>query len=221
MSLESAQLAAHGLRRREILRRDGDYSGRAGSEKARRAAGGGPENSTAALHVYRRARRGDGWSYTQVVQEVSVKLSTTLFVALLATLVLVTGLTSLGAAQTTGPKNPDLVPTSLAGQDLFQLYCSSCHGRDGKGGGHAAPALKVPPADLTTIAQRNMGAFPADSVTASITGKKRLSTPAHGSSDMPVWGPIFKGLDTRDAINAARIESVVKYIESIQAKAKA
>ena len=38
---------------------------------------------------------------------------------------------------------------------------------------------------------------------------------------MPVWGPIFKGLDSRDAINAARIENLVKYIESIQAKAKA
>jgi hypothetical protein len=68
--------------------------------------------------------------------------------------------------------------------------------------------LKVPPADLTTISQRNRGAFPADSVTAFVTGKKRLSTPAHGSSDMPVWGPIFKGLDNRDAINAARIESL-------------
>ncbi len=155
------------------------------------------------------------------MQEVSVKLSTTLFGAVLAALTLVTGRPSLGAAQTTGPKNTDVVTTSLAGRDLFQHYCSSCHGRDGKGGGHAAPALKVPPPDLTTIAQRSGGVFPVDRATAFITGKKRLSTPAHGSSDMPVWGPIFKGLDNRDAINAARIESLVKYIESIQAKAKA
>jgi hypothetical protein len=38
---------------------------------------------------------------------------------------------------------------------------------------------------------------------------------------MPVWGPIFKALDSRDEVNAARIESIVRFIESIQAKAKA
>ena len=38
---------------------------------------------------------------------------------------------------------------------------------------------------------------------------------------MPVWGPIFKGLDNRDEVNAARIENLVKYLESIQARAKA
>jgi len=38
---------------------------------------------------------------------------------------------------------------------------------------------------------------------------------------MPVWGPIRKGLDSRDTVNAARIENLVKYIGSNQAKAKA
>jgi len=51
--------------------------------------------------------------------------------------------------------------------------------------------------------------------------RRRLRTPAHGSSDMPVWGPIRKGLDSRDTVNAARIENLVKYIGSNQAKAKA
>ena len=94
-------------------------------------------------------------------------------------------------------------------------------GRDGKGGGSAAPALKAAPPDLTTLTQRNHGIFPAERLEAFIKGGERLPTPAHGSSDMPVWGPIFKGLDARDAVNAARIENLVKYIESIQAKAKA
>jgi mono/diheme cytochrome c family protein len=148
-----------------------------------------------------------------------VKLTTSLFIGSLTALVLLAG--ALKAAQTTAPKTPDLVLKSTAGADLFQFYCSSCHGRDGKGGGHAASALKVPPPDLTTLAQRNRGTFPADKVAAFIKGEGRLSTPAHGSSDMPVWGPVFKGLDNRDAVNAARIENLVKYIESIQAKAKA
>jgi len=150
-----------------------------------------------------------------------VRLTISLFVGQLAALTLVTALSGQTATQPADPKNPNLVITSMVGRDLFEFYCSSCHGRDGKGAGHAAPALKVPPPDLTTLAQRNRGTFPADRVAASIKGEGRLRTPAHGSSDMPVWGPIFKGLDSRDAVNAARIENLVKYIESIQAKAKA
>jgi mono/diheme cytochrome c family protein len=150
-----------------------------------------------------------------------VKLTMSLFAGALTALVLATGLPPLRAAQTTIPKTPDVVIKSTAGRDLFQFYCSSCHGRDGKGSGSAATALKVPPPDLTTLAQRNRGTFPAERVEAFIKGEGRLTTPAHGSSDMPVWGPIFKGLDSRDAVNAARIENLVKYIESIQAKAKA
>jgi mono/diheme cytochrome c family protein len=150
-----------------------------------------------------------------------VKLTMSLFASALTALVLATGLPPLRAAQTTIPKTPDVVIKSTAGRDLFQFYCSSCHGRDGKGSGSAATALKVPPPDLTTLAQRNRGTFPAERVEAFIKGEGRLTTPAHGSSDMPVWGPIFKGLDSRDAVNAARIENLVKYIESIQAKAKA
>ena len=131
------------------------------------------------------------------------------------------GLPVLAGVQTTGRKNPDLVIKSVAGQDLFEFYCASCHGRDAKGNGGVAPALKVPPPDLTTLAQRNRGTFPAARVEGVLKGDKRLSAPAHGASDMPVWGPIFKGLDSRDEVNEQRIENLVKYIESIQAKAKA
>lgn len=150
-----------------------------------------------------------------------MKLTTALYVGLSATLMFMPRLPLLSAAQTTNPKNPDMVIRSMAGRDLFQFYCASCHGVDGKGNGHAARALKVTPPDLTTLIQRNRGTFPADKLEAFIKGEERLSTPAHGSTDMPVWGPIFKGLDSRDAVNAARIETLVKYIESIQAKAKA
>jgi mono/diheme cytochrome c family protein len=150
-----------------------------------------------------------------------VKFRSTLSVGSQVAVILVTGLPLLKASQTTVPTSPQVVITSMVGRDLFEFYCASCHGRDGKGGGRAAAALKVPPPDLTTLAQRNHGTFPAERVEAFIKGEGRLSTPAHGSSDMPVWGPIFKSLDNRNAINAARIENLVKYIDSIQAKAKA
>jgi mono/diheme cytochrome c family protein len=40
-----------------------------------------------------------------------------------------------------------------SGQEMFVNYCAACHGKDGKGDGPAAPALKVAPADLTALAQ--------------------------------------------------------------------
>ena len=41
--------------------------------------------------------------------------------------------------------------------------------------------------------------------------------PAHGTADMPVWGPTFRSLDTSDARVTIRIANVVAYLESIQA----
>jgi len=167
-----------------------------------------------------------GLSCRETDSEVAVKKLKALALAgLLPVVVVGLGLPVLAdvqtTGQTTGRKNPDLVIKSVAGQDLFEFYCASCHGRDGKGNGRVAPALRVPPPDLTTLAQKNRGTFPAARVEGVLKGEERLSTPAHGASDMPVWGPIFKGLDSRDEVNQQRIENLVKYIESIQAKAKA
>jgi mono/diheme cytochrome c family protein len=139
----------------------------------------------------------------------------------LAALMFGAGVPLLAGVQTSGRKSSEATTASTSGRDLFEFYCASCHGLDGKGNGRAATALKVPPPDLTMLAQRNHGTFPTEKVADLVKGSERLSTPAHGSRDMPVWGPIFKALDNRDEINAARIESIVRYIESIQAKAKA
>jgi len=122
------------------------------------------------------------------------------------------------AGQTTGPPRPPLVISSLNGMDLFGFYCASCHGRDGKGGGPTAPVLTVKPPDLTTIAARNRGTFPKAWVESFVTGNREPVPAAHGSKDMPVWGPIFRALDPNDAANRVRIENIVGYIESIQAK---
>lgn len=125
------------------------------------------------------------------------------------------------SAQTAGRSNDGLVISSMVGRDLFQFYCASCHGRDGKGSGHATSALKVPPPDLTTLTERNRGTFPAARLEDVIKGGARLDTPAHGSTEMPVWGPIFSGLDRRGEVNSIRIENLISYIRSIQVKAKA
>ena len=112
---------------------------------------------------------------------------------------------------------PPLVIPSMSGGDLFRFYCASCHGRDGKGNGPVASALNRRPPDLTSIARRNSGRFPTDRVERFVTGDREPSA-AHGSADMPVWGPIFQALDPHDQMNRIRIENVVAFIESIQAK---
>ena len=112
---------------------------------------------------------------------------------------------------------PTFVPPSMSGRDIFRYYCATCHGRDGRGNGPAATALKTRPANLTRLASNNRGQFPAERVRAFVT-HGGPEAPAHGSSDMPVWGPIFQSLDPSDTIAQARINNVVAYLESIQAK---
>jgi mono/diheme cytochrome c family protein len=41
----------------------------------------------------------------------------------------------------------------VSGAQMFKEYCAVCHGPGGKGDGTVATALKVPPPDLTTLAQ--------------------------------------------------------------------
>jgi mono/diheme cytochrome c family protein len=126
---------------------------------------------------------------------------------------------SLGVpAQTGAPPRPPLVIQSTVGHDLFEFYCATCHGRDGKGGGPVVSALKTPPPDLTLLARRHGGAFPRQRVEAFVTNDGGVLATAHGTSEMPVWGPVFRGLDPSDTLTKVRISNVVDYLDSIQAK---
>ena len=121
-------------------------------------------------------------------------------------------------AQTTAPRNPPLTIRSVAGRDLFEFYCATCHGRDGKGGGPTAIALKGPVPDLTLLSRHHAGTFPRQRVEAFVTNDGDAVTPAHGSSDMPVWGPVFRSLDPSDTMAKIRIANLVAYLESMQAR---
>ena len=134
-----------------------------------------------------------------------------------AALIVAASLWPLASGQRTRPQNPALIIRSMAGRDLFEFYCASCHGRDGRGAGPAASALKTPPPDLTTLAHRNGGTFPKQRVQEFVTFDGATVTLAHGSKDMPVWGPIFRGLDPSDISNRIRIVNIVEYIASLQA----
>jgi hypothetical protein len=71
--------------------------------------------------------------------------------------------------------------------------------------------------DLTTLARRNNGKFSASDVQGHITGTDRM-VPAHGSADMPVWGPVFRALSGDEAGRTLRLTNLVRYIESMQQK---
>ncbi|MGB0046413.1 MAG: c-type cytochrome, partial [Terriglobales bacterium] len=77
-------------------------------------------------------------------------------------------------------KHVPMKSTSPAsGKEMYTAYCAVCHGTNGKGGGPAATALKVPPTDLALLSKNNGGKYPALKVEASIRGES--ATPAHGS----------------------------------------
>jgi len=123
---------------------------------------------------------------------------------------------STGRPAAPADPNPMLVEV---GRKEFATYCASCHGADARGAGPAAVALRTAPADLTKIAARRGGEFPADEISAWIDG--RLAPPAHGTREMPVWGYRFaEGLPpgelTQDLVRG-RILTVVEYLRSIQA----
>ena len=105
----------------------------------------------------------------------------------------------------------------VEGRDNYMAYCAVCHGPNGKGDGPAAPAMKAPVSDLTTIARRHDGKFDAIGVERIISGKDKIPTPAHGVEDMPIWGDVFKNSD--QAVTTTRIRNLVKYVESLQASA--
>ena len=128
------------------------------------------------------------------------------------------------AAQQAPEQNPPVlkhVPISNApansGKAMFNSYCAVCHGKDAKGDGPAASAMKTTPTDLTLLAQKNGGKYPAQHVAAVIKGQ--ATTPSHGNQDMPVWGPLFSSISQGHETQVQqRISNLVSYIDTLQAK---
>jgi mono/diheme cytochrome c family protein len=104
----------------------------------------------------------------------------------------------------------------LDGAKIFSNYCASCHGVKGNGDGPVASALKVKVPDLTTLARRNGGTFPAVRVRGIIAGDQRYA--AHGSREMPVWGPIFHQIEYDRDLGYVRLQNMTEYLGSIQQK---
>lgn len=104
---------------------------------------------------------------------------------------------------------------SLEGKDNFVAYCAVCHGMDAKGGGPAVPALKVPVPDLTTMAKR-YGKYDELAVQNQISGAARMPA-AHGSVEMPIWGPLFRSQGS-DQAALLRVRNLAAYVGTVQVK---
>jgi mono/diheme cytochrome c family protein len=125
----------------------------------------------------------------------------------------VAGVTCASAGQGAGDRAPSDIIES--GRETYLFHCAACHGRTGKGDGPVVSSLKAAPPDLTTLAKRRGGRFPQAQISAFIVGRRPS---AHGSSDMPVWGPLFQELNPFDSRIDVRLLRLVDYLKSIQVK---
>jgi mono/diheme cytochrome c family protein len=112
--------------------------------------------------------------------------------------------------------------TGRSGAELYKRFCASCHGDQARGNGPVAKSLKVEVPDLTRIAHRQGGVFPAEQISKIIDGRKTL--PPHGSRDMPVWGFEFNREDQgAGAADSQRrtddlIARLTEYLRTLQLK---
>jgi len=116
------------------------------------------------------------------------------------------GLSVSTAAQSAAP----------GGGSLFSLYCATCHGQSAKGDGPMASVLTKRPADLTQIAKRNGGKYPADVVARVIDGRSPVK--GHGGAEMPVWGDALAKSANQTPVTE-RIARLVAYLETVQGPA--
>jgi cytochrome c2 len=102
-----------------------------------------------------------------------------------------------------------------AGAETYRQCCAVCHGTAGKGDGPAASALKVAPPDLSTLARRHDGRFP-DAYVSEVV-RNGVNVAAHGTAEMPIWGPLFLALDSSfQSQTKLRIANLTNYIKSLQ-----
>lgn len=107
------------------------------------------------------------------------------------------------------------VPT---GAEDFATYCAACHGTGGKGDGEVSETLGKKPANLTSLAARNKGAFPMTRVMSKIWGYAQVDGVV-----MPAFAPLldtdlvlFDGGDGIATPTPLRLVQLGEYVKTLQ-----
>ncbi len=97
-----------------------------------------------------------------------------------------------GSCRDAAPPTATATPAAATGEELYATFCVSCHGREGRGDGVAAPFCRVAPADFTRalfkVRSTPTGALPSDADLAAVI---RLG--AGGDGGMPPFSFLTRG----------------------------
>lgn len=119
------------------------------------------------------------------------------------------------------PQSKIVIPVNKTapndGKQMYTNYCAPCHGTDGKGHGPASTALKTQPTDLTMLLKHHNGKYPDTHIAAVLQFGADVPA-AHGTSNMPVWGPILGNMNPSNSSQdkALRISNLCRYLQTIQ-----
>jgi hypothetical protein len=141
-------------------------------------------------------------------------LNRILMTALTATLAVGMSYASGTDAKVTIPVNRT---SAFDGKQMYTSYCAPCHGTEGKGQGPVASALKATPTDLTVLSRSNNGKYPSLHVMSVI--ENGVVIKAHGTPEMPVWGPVLAKMSpVTSQDKQLRISNLNRYVETMQVK---
>ena len=107
---------------------------------------------------------------------------------------------------------------ATSGKQMYVSYCAPCHGVSAKGDGPVAASLKQHTPDLTVLSKNNGGKFPSKHIVDVL--QFGSANPAHGTAEMPIWGPMLGAMNSTGSendIKALRISNLSNYLKSLQA----
>jgi len=94
-------------------------------------------------------------------------------------------------------------------------YCAGCHGLDGRGRGRVSAYCKVPPTDLSQLAVRNKGIYPAEWVCEVL--RHGTGHPSNGQGYMPTWEPLLKSMNADPpGLTELRIQNLAAFVKTLQ-----
>lgn len=104
------------------------------------------------------------------------------------------------------------------GREMYLKYCSSCHGKDGRGNGVVSSYLKIKIPDLTLLRKNNKGVYPLARVMTAIDGSRKVR--GHGDGEMPVWGEVFQkeleGERYKGLTELHKVKAIAEYLSTLQ-----